>query len=147
MRVTCDHCGTPNHYAKICPRKSQKPAGRGQGNRDYRSRSNRPSEKSADSRKPKHRIHDAHDDRKGAKKSGSSPTRRTKHIEYHQSSDYSSTTAPQIASDDECYMQHLKTHHTSQNKTSQEKTCTVKITEWKRHTSGTRQRLRHQYYG
>ena len=59
------------------------------------------------------------------------PTRRTKHIEYQdQSSDYSSTNESDDSStnsDDECYMQYLKTHHTSQNKTSQEKTSTVKI--------------------
>ena len=131
MGVTCDHCGKPNHYAKMCLGKSQKPAGRGQGNRDHRSISNRPSGKREDSKKPKHRSHDARDDRKGANKSGSRPTRRTKHIEYQdQSSDYSSTNESDDSStnsDDECYMQRLKTHHTSEKKTSQGKTCTVKI--------------------
>ena len=129
--VTCDHCGKPNHYAKMCLGKSQKPAGRGQGNRDYRSRSNGRSGKREDSKKPKHRIHDARDDRKGANKSGSRPTRRTKHIEYQgQRSDYISTNESDDSStnsDDECYVEHLKTHHTSQNKISKEKTYTVKI--------------------
>ena len=47
-------------------------------------------------KKPKHHIHDPHDDRKEANKSGwSTPTRRTKHIKYHdQCSDY--TVAPQM---------------------------------------------------
>ena len=69
MWVICDRPMKPNHNAKMCLWISQKPACRGRKNRHYHSRSNRATEKREHSRKPKRRIHDARDGRKGANRS------------------------------------------------------------------------------
>lgn len=134
----CGRCGNSDRHETFpatpkCLGKSQKP-GRGQGNQDYHSRSNRHNGKHEDWKKTQtshsrctwwqersqqvwlvntHKKNKTHQISRSMQRLYCSSTNE---------SDDSSTN-----SDGECYMQHLKTHHTSQNKISKEKTCTMKI--------------------
>ncbi|CAB4015552.1 Hypothetical predicted protein [Paramuricea clavata] len=58
-------------------------------------------------------------DYRGDDKCETSQTRRTRHVGNNCSDDSSS--------DDECFMNHLKTHHTSQDNADKWKTCTIQI--------------------
>lgn len=108
--VSCDkYCGKKNHYARVCFGKvKQQTENRNQKQRQGGSRNLTESKNNRDRR-----------DYRSDDKREISQARRTRHVG-HQSSDDSS-------SDDECFMNHLKTHHTSKDSDSQWKTCTIQI--------------------
>ena len=114
MGATCDYCGKLNHYASVCIAKSK--AERFQGNRNQRRRNNSNHEATP----PRNFTLQRHDKRV-ASKPQPKQTSRTKHVQNQHSDDSSS-------SDDDFYLRHLKTHHTShQNK--HRKTCTIYIND------------------
>ena len=106
--VSCDNCGKKNHYAGVCFGKSKhnfanrNPKHR-PGHNKYRSASQNIRDK-----------RDYHDDKRET-----SQTRRTRHIGNNHSDDSSS--------DDEYFLNHLKTHPTSKDNADKWKTCTIQI--------------------
>lgn len=107
--ISCDNCGKKNHYARVCFGKvKQQTENRNQKQRQGGSRNRTESRNNRDRR-----------DYRSDDKREISQARRTRHVG-HQSSDDSS-------SDDECFMNHLKTHHTSKDSDNQWKTCTIQI--------------------
>ena len=113
MGATYDYSGKLNHDASVCIAKSK--AERFQGNRNQRRRNSNNHEATL----PRNFTLQQRQDKRVTRKPKPKQTSRTKHAQNQHSDDSSS-------SDDDCYLHHLKTHHTShQNK--HRKTCTVYI--------------------
>ncbi|KAK3745369.1 hypothetical protein QZH41_001398 [Actinostola sp. cb2023] len=115
MGATCDNCGKLNHYARVCLGKPQQ---QNDGRRENRQRNQRP--RNINSNNRDYQRNEMKRDNNGTSNSTQRQRARAKHIE-NQGGDDSSTS-----SDDECYMHHLQTHHTSQDN-GNGKTCTVQI--------------------
>ncbi|CAB4036427.1 Hypothetical predicted protein [Paramuricea clavata] len=107
--VSCDTFGKKNHYARVC-------FGKTKHNIDNRNQIQRLG--SNRYRSDSKNIRDKRDYR-GDDKREMSQTRRTRDVGDNCSDDSSS--------DDERFMNHFKTHHTSQDNADKWKTCTIQI--------------------
>ena len=107
--ATCNKCGKKNHYARVCFSKTKHDNdNRNQKQRHGHNRYRTESKTARDKRE----YHG--DDRRKT-----SQTRRTRHVGNNRRNDSSS--------DDEYFLNHLKTHHTSKNHADKWKTCTIQI--------------------
>ena len=113
--VTCNNCGKKNHFARVCLGKT-KPTPETYTRRQFQPRP-KPRYESNSREQTKPNTRGKRDDSR-ISQFPKAPIPRSKHLEFIQCND-------DISSDEEYFINHLKTHHTSQSDSW--KTCTIQI--------------------